>query len=814
MRILLGCARAALVALAIGTSAPASRAADPPPTPVAPAAPARCTCAKGKACWHYLGSPLRPPEDPCRCALCSTRGTCAGRAAPEGWTEECANSPRVSCFWLRHASSWSITCSLCAATDDCRACAKIPGGPDVAARASIARQTAVETKALGKLLGPGRDPLAIAWSPHFYVVSDEQRHRLRAQGGGERMADAHEFVHLLLERAEKAYDDWVAAMGDEMTPGRIALYATGSAPRREAWGSAFFDGATSTSMYGDDPASRMSGGFAGAGLPIPLDRHGDDRDLHAFLRHMLGHMFFSRWHGSRVDPTCCPPWASAAAAEWLERSDPLFEDGPVFWSECNGEGHGSSGSGDGWEAKARAIAAGPRDPIGKLLGLSAEFHMVAGDYVRAWSWFATMLREDRVRWTALLRALREGKDRSVAFETALGGSADAFDRRWADRLTGKRTSMAESSAGRASAPLESTAARLARARSPAEILDALRGLGRIPDAEAAEAVATAASADSDAVREAVVRVLVAAQAKPVVDWMRAAGLAAKDPMARAHVARALGVRKDAAARVTLEPLLVDPHWLVRSNAATALATIGDRASAAPLVAAATDADPRASIAKFDALATYGADASAATAAVAASLKSPLAPVTLAAARALARIGTAEAVEPLIEALDSRSGRLAAEIHAALKAVTHETFGPVAGTWRSWWRTQKARGLPKDLPAPPNPENDRYAPPKKKGAPDEPLYYGRRLFSSRIVFVMDVSSSMTTLMTPPEGVVKEVGATRRPGPGSRSPASGSSTRSGSCPIARGSTSSSSRRRRGLGGRHSCRSVRRASRRSTP
>ena len=756
MRFLPACARIALVVLGVGLSARTSPAED------AKAEPPHCECAKGKGCWHYLRSPLRPPEDPCRCTLCSTHGTCGARAAPPGWGEECMNAPRLPCFFLRHAASWSITCSLCAGSDDCGVCSKAPGAPDAGARAVLAHQATIETNALGKLAAPGHDPLAIAYSPHFYVVSDEQRHKVHTQGGGERMAEQHELAHLLLERSEKAYDDWVAAFGDEMTRGRIALYVTGNVQRREAWGRAFFDGPTSTSMYGDDPVSRMSGGFCGAALPIPLDRRGDDRDLHAFLRHMLGHMFFSRWHGSHVDPTSCPPWASAAAAEWLERSDPLFTDGSVYWGECNGEGHGASGSGDGWEARARLIAAGARDPVGKLLGMPAEFPMKADDYVRAWSYFATMLREDRVRWVGLLRALREGKDRGAAFEGALGCSPDEFDRRWAERLTGKRASMAESATGRSSAPVDSVSVRLSRAQTPAEIVDVLRGLGHLTDAESAEAVASVAHADSDAVRETVVRVLVAAEGKAAVEWMRSAGLTYKDPFARAHVVRALGQRKDALARAAIEPLLNDANWLVRANVAAALAALADKTSAPALVAAAVDTDPRATIAKCDALSSFGAAAAAATPAVAANLKSSFPPVKLAAARALARIGTADAIDPLIEALEAHSGRLAAEIHAALKAVSRETFGPVASTWRTWWKGQKPRGIPKDLPPSDNPVDDRYAPPKKKGGPEEATYYGRRVISSRIVFVMDISSSMTTLMTPPEGVTKEVGFLE-PGP---------------------------------------------------
>lgn len=755
MRLSRSLIRFACAALALVASAPRGGPRD------ATADPPRCTCRAGKACWHYLNAPMRPPEDRCRCPVCTPRGTCGGREAPEGWSEECMGSSRAACFWLRHGASWSITCSICAASDDCRACAKIPGAPDAGARAALARQTERESKTLGKLAGPGRDPIAIAWSPHFYVVSDEARRKVRTQGGGERTADLHETVHLTLERAEKAYDDWVAAFGDDLAQGRIAFYVTGSVQRREAFGGAYFDAPGSTSMYGDDPASRMAGGFAGAGLPIPLDRRGDDRDLHAFLRHMLGHMFFSRWHGSHVDPTNCPPWASAAAAEWLERSEAPFADGSVYWSECNGEGKAASGSGADWEAKARAIAAGPRDSVGRLLGLSAEFHMTANDYVHAWSWFDVMLREDRVRWIALLRALREGKDRGASFEAALHASPDAFDRRWADRMLGRRDSMADTPGDRAPPAGASVPARLAAARSPAELLDVLRGLGHVEDVAAAEAVANAAGPESDAVRESVVRVLAATRGEAAT-WLRTGALASKDAMTRAHAARALGVRKEAAARAALEPLLLDAHWLARANAATALSALADPAAAPALVAAAADADPRAAIAKADALATFGGAAGAATAAVAAGLKSPLPPLVLAAVRSLSRIGTADAVDPLIDALESRTGPLAAEVHAALKTITHETFGPNASSWRTWWKAQKPKGIPKDLPPTPNPEDARYAPPKKKSPADEATYYGRRVFSSRVVFVLDVSSSMTTLMTPPEGVEKELGP-MPPGP---------------------------------------------------
>jgi hypothetical protein len=124
-------------------------------------------------------------------------------------------------------------------------------------------------------------------------------------------------------------------------------------------------------------------------------------------------------------------------------------------------------------------------------------------------------------------------------------------------------------------------------------------------------------------------------------------------------------------------------------------------------------------------------------------------VRLTACRALAKMGDKDAIDPLIERLESEGGRLKREIHAALKAVSHESFGESAQTWRNWWKKQKPGGIPKDLPPPANPEDDRYAKPKPL-RPEEPAYYGRRIYSASLLFVLDLSLSMDTFIkVPPE-----------------------------------------------------------------
>src|SRR5207245_2818938 len=155
--------------------------------------------------------------------------------------------------------------------------------------------------------------------------------------------------------------------------------------------------------------------------------------------------------------------------------------------------------------------------------------MTMDDYVHAWSWMATMLREDRDRWLAMLKALRDGKDASVAFSSALGISPDEFDRRWGERMTGKRASMAETATpARPAPPSAPLAGRLAAAKTPSDVTDVLRGVGRVKDAETAAAVASTATTESDAVRETVVKLLAAADGTETLAWLRGAGLSHKE----------------------------------------------------------------------------------------------------------------------------------------------------------------------------------------------------------------------------------------------------------------------------------------------
>jgi Mg-chelatase subunit ChlD len=122
-------------------------------------------------------------------------------------------------------------------------------------------------------------------------------------------------------------------------------------------------------------------------------------------------------------------------------------------------------------------------------------------------------------------------------------------------------------------------------------------------------------------------------------------------------------------------------------------------------------------------------------------------VRLTALLALRVVGTADAMDALVERFLQEDGRLKQELYLTLKEIAHEDLGPNPNNWRAWWADQKKRfgGLP---PAPPKPErnpaDDRYGP-APEPPNDTPYYYGRRFYSRSLCYVLDTSGSMKYTM---------------------------------------------------------------------
>lgn len=120
----------------------------------------------------------------------------------------------------------------------------------------------------------------------------------------------------------------------------------------------------------------------------------------------------------------------------------------------------------------------------------------------------------------------------------------------------------------------------------------------------------------------------------------------------------------------------------------------------------------------------------------------------AAASALGRTGRASAVPPLLDALASAKGRLLDDLRAALVALTGEAYPAVEAPWRAWWNVagEAFRG-PKDPGAAGagkgGAAGGKGAPTAPAAAADDPLsFYGIQSHSTRVLFVLDFSGSMT------------------------------------------------------------------------
>jgi hypothetical protein len=701
----------------------------------------RCYCHRGQATWDYLRSPLVPPADPPHCGLMIGGGSCKSRPRPPGTSGTCWGSQKESCFWKRHAFSWDIRCSVCWSDETCSACDGLIHERDALTRALLAKRIASESKTFGP-------NVVVAASPHFYVVTAaDKRIKVVTKRGSKRLMSAHEVVHLYAQRCEIAYADFMHWFGGDVNLHKpMAVYITDEESTRKAVGTRYFGGEGIHMNYAFAYNDRIADGFSGNGFVVGLQHQGDDHNMHGYCRHQIGHILFSCWqvHGGFEEE--CPRWAWVGAAHFLEKLHPFHADYACY---CYGEGAGGEGPTKKWPKRVRALAAGRREPIETFFNKNSLSAMKYPDHLRAWSIMDLMLREDRTRWLETLARLRTREHEGKAFKEVLGLTPDAFDVRWGERVLGRRKTMGAVRADNASdeEPGRRERRRLETTQDAEELAGLVRGLDEVKDLATLESVLTRMGDKSDLVRESIHLVLLRTRMPALRAVLREQALHDSDSDVRAGVARVLGGLRDAEARVRLEAALDDRAWEVRSEAAGALERIGDAACVPVLVAHLGEKQPKAWIAIADALAALSPERlTEATLPLAQRLDDPRWQVRLTAARALAAVGTEACLDLLIERFAKENGRLKKEFHAALRGVTGDDLGPRAATWATWWKTQKDLhgGLPPAPPEPvaPTPGETRYADPNEGKRPeDDPHYYGRRVYSRSVCFVLDTSGSM-------------------------------------------------------------------------
>jgi len=111
-------------------------------------------------------------------------------------------------------------------------------------------------------------------------------------------------------------------------------------------------------------------------------------------------------------------------------------------------------------------------------------------------------------------------------------------------------------------------------------------------------------------------------------------------------------------------------------------------------------------------------------------------VQVAAVQALQKIGGRAVVDPLIAALEDAPGRVRDDIADALLWLTGQDLGPEHLAWKNWWATNAAKTTVKEI------TREEFERRRAEAAGSTTgTYYGLRVISRFVTFVVDVSGSM-------------------------------------------------------------------------
>jgi hypothetical protein len=115
-------------------------------------------------------------------------------------------------------------------------------------------------------------------------------------------------------------------------------------------------------------------------------------------------------------------------------------------------------------------------------------------------------------------------------------------------------------------------------------------------------------------------------------------------------------------------------------------------------------------------------------------------VQVVAARVVRAREVGKAIPALIEALAKADARVAEELVASLRTLTGQNFDPAAEVWAKWWEDNRGKFG----------EDGRPLDPVKAGPSKHDIeFYGLKVKSDRVVFVVDMSGSMKLEMDPPK-----------------------------------------------------------------
>jgi HEAT repeat protein len=171
------------------------------------------------------------------------------------------------------------------------------------------------------------------------------------------------------------------------------------------------------------------------------------------------------------------------------------------------------------------------------------------------------------------------------------------------------------------------------------------------------------------------------------------------------------------------------NWRARFNIIKGLGGIPSPKKVTALVELIEDKSPKIKLAVFDALGSLGAREGAESACKLLNSEE-IWEVKIAVTEYLNKLNDQSLIEPLIQALMGKNleGRPRDEVASVLKKLTGVDCGLQGSAWMSWWNKKK-QGTEAN---PSNPDED---------ASYTAVYYGVKVTSTRIVFILDISGSM-------------------------------------------------------------------------
>jgi HEAT repeat protein len=245
-------------------------------------------------------------------------------------------------------------------------------------------------------------------------------------------------------------------------------------------------------------------------------------------------------------------------------------------------------------------------------------------------------------------------------------------------------------------------------------------------------IQTVAQARDPTLVSGLAHLLGGAQKEEARAYLREGALSNTPPPVKAQVARALGAIGDRAAAIPLIQALRDQDVGVRTETLLALGALKDDTALNWLVVTLRAKDMRLREVGARALGLLGCRR--AVARLVAALSDPENPpiVVESVADALGLLEDRAAIGPLIDrlaAIGAKDLRVSDAVVRALERLSGKTLGDDADLWKAWWTEAQTRGDPAPTP---------------EGAVTVagPRYYGFRVRSSRVVFVIDVSRSMS------------------------------------------------------------------------